>query len=117
MRLVEDVFAQNAIGAGGVIDPIGGAITSLSNVFGMTLNIILGVGWALVFAMAGLGIIKFILSKGEPKETAAAKSALTYVVVGAFIMLFFSTIRIILFGLTTANRDWTIANVTDFNRP
>ena len=44
MSLVQDVFAQTNVSV-----PIIPGVNNLGDIFGMVVNIILGVGWALVF--------------------------------------------------------------------
>ena len=95
-------------------NPLGGTYANISDVLGVVLNVMLGVGWALVFVAACLGIIKFITSHGDPKETAGAKSTLTYIAIGAGILMLVTTWRIIAFGLVNLQGNYGINGVTNF---
>ncbi|HLB51504.1 hypothetical protein A3F07_01205 [candidate division WWE3 bacterium RIFCSPHIGHO2_12_FULL_38_15] len=111
MNLLEKVYAAGV--DPNIEDPLGGNINSISKVFGVATNILLGVGWALVFVAATLAIIKYINSKGDPKETNTAHTWLLYCGIGAFIMFAFTTIRLIIPRMLGAT--WTgVPGVTDF---
>jgi hypothetical protein len=91
--LVENVYAVTVQNTG-----IQG-ITDLGDVFALVINIILGIGWALVFVMLALGIVQYIMSKGEPKATDAARNWLTAAAIGGVGLFFLTTISSILFRL------------------
>jgi len=78
-------------------------ITDLGDIFAMVINIILGIGWALVFVMLALGIVQYIMSKGEPKATDAARNWLTAAAIGGVGLFFLTTIQAILFRLVGIN--------------
>ena len=44
-------------------DPLGTKYRSLSAIFGLLINVVIGVGWALVFIFLALGFIKYILQR------------------------------------------------------
>ncbi|EKD95272.1 MAG: hypothetical protein ACD_24C00547G0011 [uncultured bacterium] len=111
MSLLEKVYAAPI--DPNIEDPLGGGINSLADVFGVFTNILLGVGWALVFVASTLAMIKYITSKGDPKETNTAHAWLLYCGIGAFIMFAFTTIRVIIPRMIGGT--WTGVNgVTDF---
>jgi len=102
------------IDASNISDPLGGKVSHLSNVFGLGINLLIGVGWAMAFVSMGLGIIKYIMSKGDPKETATATSWLLFTAVGAVILMLITVLRKALFGLIGVDDSWGIANISTF---
>ena len=86
-------------------------ISSLGQVFGMVVNLIIGVGWALVFVMLALGFIQFIMSRGEAKATDAARQWLTYAVIGGVGLFFVMVLRNIIPVLLGANGNAPVNNV------
>jgi hypothetical protein len=86
-----------------VADPLTGRFRSLNQIFGLLLNIVIGVGWALVFIMLALGFIKYITSRGETKATDSARQWLTYAALGGVGLFFLTAIRFIVVGLLGAN--------------
>ena len=111
MNLLEKVYAAPI--DPNVTDPLNNGITSIADVFGVATNILLGIGWALVFVSVSLALIKYITSKGDPKEAHTAHAWLLYCGIGAFIMFAFTTIRVIIPKMLGGS--WTGVNdVTDF---
>ncbi len=89
--------------------------TSLGNIFGFIINVVLGVGWALVFIMLALGFIQYIMSQGEAKAADKARMWLTYAVIGGVGLFFLSALRIILPSLLGAsNNGINVNGVTNF---
>ena len=86
-----------------VSDPLNNRFTELNQIFGLLLNIVIGVGWALVFIMLALGFIKYITSRGETKATDSARQWLTYAALGGVGLFFLTAIRFIVTGLLGAN--------------
>jgi hypothetical protein len=78
-------------------------ITDLGDIFALVINIVLGIGWALVFVMLALGIVMYIMSKGESKATDAARNWLTAAAIGGVGLFFLTTIQAILFRLVGIN--------------
>lgn len=101
ISLLRTVYA--APGVGTSIAPTVGTFSTLSDIFGWILNIILGVGWALCFIMIAIGFIQYILSKGEAKATQAAQQWITYAGVGGVGLLFLTVVKTIIGGLTGNN--------------
>jgi hypothetical protein len=105
MQLVEAVYAQTRVNV-----PTVQGVSTLGNVFAMVINIILGVGWALVFVMLAMGIIQYVMSKGEAKATDAARNWLTAAAIGGIGLFFLTTVRVILFNLAGLGSNNNIGN-------
>ncbi|MFC1756181.1 hypothetical protein ACFLZK_02195 [Patescibacteria group bacterium] len=86
--IIQKVFAQEIETT--VVDPLGGNFANLGEVFGFVINLIIGVGWALVFVMLALGFVQYVMSKGEKTAVESAQKWLTYAVIGG-VGLFFIT--------------------------
>jgi len=76
-----------------VADPLGGNFTNLSQVFAFVINLIIGVGWALVFVMLALGFVQYVMSKGEKTAVESAQKWLTYAVIGGVGLFFITFVR------------------------
>lgn len=94
-------------------DPLGGRYNSLGNIFGFIINVIIGVGWALVFIMLALGFIQYVMSQGESKAADKARMWLTYAVIGGVGLFFLTAIRTIIPGLLGGNAI-NVNGVTNF---
>ena len=81
------------------------SIGSFGELFGMIINIILGIGWALVFVMLAMGFVQYITSRGEKQAVEQAQKWLTYAVIGGvglfFVVVLKSIIPALLGGSTT----------------
>ena len=95
-------------------DPLRGRFQTPAQIFGWALNIIIGVGWALVFIMLALGFVKYIISRGEPKATDSARQWITYTILGGVGLFFITSIRYIIPGLLGADPNLGPAFITDF---
>jgi vacuolar-type H+-ATPase subunit I/STV1 len=80
ISLVEKVHATQ--GAAGMTLITAVKIQSLGQMFAMILNIVLGIGWALVFVMLAMGFIQYVVSRGEKQAVEQAQKWLTYAVIG-----------------------------------
>jgi hypothetical protein len=99
------MFLQNVYATGinnRITDPLNTRFRNLNDIFGWALNIIIGIGWALVFIMLALGFIKYITSRGEAKATDSARQWLTYAALGGVGLFFLTAIRFIITGLLGA---------------
>lgn len=90
--LIQKVFAQEKLPTT-VTDPLGGRFDSLGDVFGFVINLVIGVGWALVFVMLALGFVQYVMSKGEKEAVESAQKWLTYAVIGGVGLFFLTFIR------------------------
>jgi len=94
--IIQKVFAQAAEEGGSisteVLDPVSG-FTNLADVFGFVINLIIGVGWALVFVMLALGFVQYVMSKGEKTAVESAQKWLTYAVIGGVGLFFITFVR------------------------
>src|SRR3989344_4373837 len=96
--MFQQVFAQTELTASPVT-----AVDNLGDIFGLIINIILGIGWALTFVMLALGLVQYVMSKGETKATDAARNWLTAAAIGGVGLFFLTALRSILTGLIGAN--------------
>ncbi len=103
MELLQRVYAQGAVSTT-LANPLTG-IDSLPQIFSLVINLIIGVGWALVFVMLALGFVQYVTSKGEVKATDAARQWLTYAVVGGVGLFFISVLKSILPQLIGGSAD------------
>lgn len=84
-----------------IVDPI--PISTGSEFIGFLLNIIIGIGWTLVFVFLFIGILKFVTSRGEKENTSAAQQIITYAVIGGILLLLFGSFEDILFNIFGEN--------------
>jgi hypothetical protein len=96
MDLIQRVYADQEAAGTTVSDPLNGKVTGLGNIFALIINIVLGVGWALVFVMLALGFIQYVLSKGEKTATQSAQQWITYAVIGGIGLFFVMALKAIL---------------------
>jgi len=75
-----------------VTDPLPG-ITNLGSIFALIINLILGVGWALVFVMLAMGFVQYVVSQGDKTKVDSAQKWLTYAVVGGVGLFFVTVLR------------------------
>lgn len=90
MQLLENVYAVQSAVPVSLVNPLPN-VTSLADIFGMVINLIIGVGWALVFVMLALGFVQYVMSRGEAKATDSARQWLTFAVIGG-VGLFLVTV-------------------------
>lgn len=104
MELLQTVYAQTAQQSvsSTLSSPLPAELDSLPEIFSMVINLIIGIGWALVFVMLALGFIQYVTSKGEVKATDAARQWLTFAVVGGVGLFFISILRTIIPNLLGA---------------
>ena len=81
-------------------DPLAGSgINSLANLFGLAINIVMGVGVALTVIFLILGGIKYVTSQGDKVQTQTARESLTNAVIGFIVVIGAFVIRTIVMGL------------------
>lgn len=88
---LQKVFAQDAVSTT-VTDPLEG-VDSLGQIFALIINLILGVGWALVFVMLAMGFVQYVVSQGDKTKVDSAQKWLTYAVVGGVGLFFVTVLR------------------------
>jgi hypothetical protein len=71
-------------------------VTDLGQVFAIVVNLILGVGWALVFVMLAMGFVQYVVSQGDKTKVDTAQKWLTYAVIGGVGLFFVMVLRNIL---------------------
>jgi hypothetical protein len=89
--LLQKVYAQ-AVNLD-VQDPLNARFGSLGDVFAFLINLLIGVGWALVFVMLALGFVQYVMSRGEKTAVESAQKWLTYAVIGGVGLFFITFIR------------------------
>jgi len=87
--LVQNVYAVG----GAVTPPTIGNIASLADVFGIIINVALGVGVALTVIFLILGGIQYIMSKGDQKAAQQARDWLTNAIIGFVVVVGAFTIK------------------------
>ena len=88
--LIENVYASGEVKK--TLDSME-SFTSLSDLFGFVTNLIIGIGWALVFVMLALGFVQYVLSRGEKTAVDAAQKWLTYAVIGGVGLFFIGFLK------------------------
>jgi len=73
--------------------------TSLSAVFGLATNLVIGVAVALAVIFLGIGGIKYITSKGDAKAADAARAAITNAVIGLVVAVAALAIKTLVLGV------------------
>lgn len=97
-----------------VVNPLAGSnLTSLSAVFGLLINVVLGVGITLTVIYLIAGGIKYVTSQGDQKNTTQAREWLTNAVIGFIVIIGSFLIKLIVSGVIGANNT-SINNVTPF---
>lgn len=76
---------------------------TLSDVFGVAMNLIMGVAVSLSVIFLGLGGIKYITAKGDVKAAEEARSWLTNAVIGLVVALGALAVRQIAIGILGAD--------------
>jgi len=99
MSLLQQVYAQGGSVPTEVSRIQLGNISSLSDAFGLVINVILGVGVALTIIFLILGGIQYITSKGDQKAAQDARTSLTNAVIGFIVVIGAFTIRTVLLSV------------------
>ncbi len=107
--MLQRVFAKVATNA---TNPLS-RFTNLADVFGVAMNVIMGVAVSLSVIFLGLGGIKYITAKGDVKAAEEARSWLTNAVIGLVVALGALAVRQIALGIlgTTAGNVETGGNI------
>ena len=71
----------------GVKDPFNDNFGTLADVFGVAMNVIMGVAVSLAVIFLGLGGIKYITAQGDAKAAEEARTMLTNAIIGLVISL------------------------------
>jgi len=98
--LIQKVFAQVPTT---LDNPVEGNFSSLGDIFGFVINLIIGVGWALVFVMLALGFVQYVTSKGEKDAVESAQKWLTYAVIGGVGLFFVTFMKTLIPNLITGS--------------
>lgn len=96
MSILQKVYAGQASVPLEPDNPLSGRFSTLSNVFVFVINLLLGVGWALVFVMLAMGFIQYVLSRGEKTAVDNAQKWLTYAVIGGVGLFFIYLLKLII---------------------
>jgi vacuolar-type H+-ATPase subunit I/STV1 len=110
---VEKVYAATQNAAPTTLsNPV--SVSSLGEVFAMIINIVLGIGWALVFVMLAMGFVQYVMSRGEKQAVEQAQKWLTYAVIGGvglfFVVVLKTIIPQLLGGSTTGPGGSTVVS-------
>ena len=74
-----------------------GLPTSMDGLFGIILNLMLGLGIVVTLIGLMLSGIMFLTSRGDPKATEKAKSSLTYSILGMVLALGAFSVKTLIF--------------------
>lgn len=77
-------------------------IESLSDVFALGINIVLGIGVALTVIFLILGGIQYMTARGDQKAAQEARASLTNAVIGFIVVIGAFTIRTVLISVIGA---------------
>ena len=106
--MLQRVFAKVSTNA---TNPLS-RFTSLADVFGVAMNVIMGVAVSLSVIFLGLGGIKYITAAGDAKAAEEARSWLTNAVIGLVITLGALAVKTIVLG-SILNADTSALNNGD----
>jgi|GEM_PF-1261895 len=99
ISLLQLVEAQESVKTT-IISPLSAEnFGSIGAIFGFITNLLIGIGWGLVFIMLALGFTKYVMSKGDKTETQNAQQWLTYAVIGGVGLLMLGLIKTLLAGV------------------
>lgn len=112
ISLVEKVYATQLPAPTTLSNPVPG-VTNLGTMFSIVINIILGVGWALVFVMLAMGFVQYVMSRGEKQAVEQAQKWLTYAVIGGVGLFFVIVLKSIIPALM-GSADSPVSNVVVF---
>ncbi len=117
MSLLTRVLADDPTGGGGVIDATVKTFTftnvsSIADILGLAINIVLGVGVALTIVFLILGGIQYMTAKGDQKAAQEARAALTNAVIGFVVVVGAFTIKLVISNVVGIGTDISITNVT-----
>ena len=99
--------------SGPISDPLGGRFSSLSNVIGFALNVLLGIGWALVFYNLALGFTGIALAGNKPDDAKKNQQKVMYAIVGGVMLFFISFLKSYLPTLIGGG-GFSVNTITDF---
>lgn len=98
MSLLQQVYAVET-----TVQKITLGIDSLAGLFGLIINIVLGIGIAITIIFLILGGIQYITSKGDQKAAQEARTSLTNAVIGFIVVIGAFTIRTVLLSMIGAD--------------
>ena len=98
-----------------LVNPLsGGEFENVGDIFGFVINLIIFVGWALVFVMLALGFTQYVMSKGDENAVKSAQQWVTYAIIGGVGLFFIGVIRTIVPNLIGADDSLNVTGITDF---
>jgi len=98
--LVQKVYAQVATN---FVNPMTNRISTLSQLFNVIINLVLGAGISLVIIMLAMGFIMYVISQGEKAGIEKAQKWVTYAVIGGVGLFFVYVVKIIIMNTFQAN--------------
>lgn len=108
MSLLTKVYAQVDTT---ITDPLRNRIGTLQDLLSFVLNLVMGVGFALVLIMLALGFIQYIMSQGDKAGVEKAQKWVTYAVVGGIGLFLVFVLRGVLQQITGSQAIQTGTNV------
>lgn len=81
----------------------GMGVNQVSDILGISLNIVFGTAIAISLIATILAGIKYVTAKGDPKAKAAAQQSLTYAILAFVLSIGAYTIKTIIFNVIGGN--------------
>ena len=91
--------AHAAVSTQAIQNPLGNRFQTLADVFGLVINLVIGVGVSLTVVFLVIGGIRYITAQGDVKAAESARASLTNAVIGFVIVLAAITIKFIVGGI------------------
>lgn len=95
-----------------IYSPLGNKFLNFNDVFGFITNVIIGVGWGLVFIYLAMGFIGYVLSKGEKTATKNAQDQLTYAIIGGIGLFSLMLVKNLVFRLLGLENEESNENIS-----
>jgi hypothetical protein len=95
------MFLQKAFADVPLVNPLESAIgvdATFGDIFNYIINILVIIGWGLVFIMLSVGFIKYVMSQGEKTQVEGAQKLLTYAVIGGVGLLLIAVLKGAIYG-------------------
>ena len=87
------------------VNPLDGTVNNLSDIFGLAINVIIGIAVSLAVIFIGMGGIQYITARGDTKAADAARTSITNAVIGLVIALAALAVKAIVLNILDADTD------------
>ena len=113
MGTLEFIYAQQGAVSDTLINPLPD-VTSLGQIFAMIINLITGIGWAVVIVMLALGFFMYVTSQGDKTKVETAQKWLTYAIIGGVGLFLIAALRTIIPSLLSEEGTTPGGDIVDF---